>query len=446
MARKRQQGSKATRRASRLSEGAKPRPLDYELTYAGKRPEADILGGPRAEADRGLSVTKVTPDGWRNRLYLGDNLGVLRALLEDPAVRGQVRLVYIDPPFATGGVFESRSGQRAYEDLAHGAAYLEFLRQRLIVLRELLDPRGSIYLHLDETMAFAAKVLMDEVFGPTNYRNCITRQKSNPKNFTRNQYGNISDYLLFYTRTDNPVWSRPFQPWTDEWAAKEYPCVEKGTGRRYKKVPVHAPGVRNGETGKPWRGKLPPPGKHWQFPPRVLDELDAKGEIYWSASQNPRRKIYLDRSRGVPVQDIWLDCRDAHNQMIEVTGYPTEKPLELLRRILAASSDPGDLVLDCFAGSGTTLVAAEELGRKWIGVDSGVEAMATTVKRLAHGSEPMGDFVRGKKARRAPSADHPGALRTCFDLYLAEGSACIPADMVAEWARLFAGRSASSVS
>jgi adenine-specific DNA-methyltransferase len=379
-------------------------------------------------------------------LYYGDNLGILRALLQDPEVCHKVKLVYLDPPFATGGVFESRDGHHAYEDLAYGAHYLEFLRQRLIILRELMDPKGSIYLHLDETMAFAMKLIMDEIFSPANFRNWITRKKSNRKNFTRKQYGNIADYILFYTKTGEYTWHRPYEEWTEEWAAREYQYVEEGTGRRYKKVPVHAPGVRNGATGQPWRGKLPPPGKHWQFPPQVLDELDAKGEIYWSPTGNPRRKIYFDLSQGVPVQDIWLDCRDAYNQMIEVTGYPTEKPVELLRRIVSASSETGDLVLDCFAGSGTTLVAAEELGRRWIGVDSGIEAIATTVKRLANGSEPMGDFVRGKKAREATLFDCFSTLRTCFDLYLIKGPAQITSNTLECWSKLFTGSSASVVS
>ena len=109
---------------------------------------------------------------------------------------------------------------------------------------------------------------------------------------------------------------------------------------------------------------MPPPGKHWQYPPAKLDELDARGEIYWSPTGNPRRKVYLDKSDGVPLQDIWLDVRDAHNQNSHITGYPTEKPAELLRRIVQSSSNPGDLVLDCFAGSGTTLAVASELGRQ----------------------------------------------------------------------------------
>jgi adenine-specific DNA-methyltransferase len=307
-----------------------------------------------------------------------------------------VRLVYIDPPFATQSAFYSRKFAHAYEDSLVGAEFIEFLRERLVWLHHLLADDGSLYLHLDERMVFYFRVLLDEIFGPRNYKNCITRKKCNPKNYTRNTYGNITDYILFYTKSDNYVWNRPVEPWTDERVAKEYQYVEPRTGRRYKKVPVHAPEVRHGETGKPWRGMLPPPGKHWQYAPAKLDELDAKGEIYWSPTGNPRRKVYLDQSPGVALQDIWLDLRDAHNQNIRITGYPTEKNSELLRRIILASSRPGDLVLDGFSGSGTTLAAASELGRRWIGIDNSPEAIRTTLKRFAVGLEPMGDYVSKK--------------------------------------------------
>jgi adenine-specific DNA-methyltransferase len=160
---------------------------------------------------------------------------------------------------------------------------------------------------------------------------------------------------------------------------------------------VHAPGVRNGQTGKPWRGMLPPPGKHWQFPLSVLEEMDRRGEIFWSSNGNPRRKIYLEDSDGIPVQDIWLDFKDAHNQNIDVTGYPTEKNIEMLEQIICASSEPGDLVLDCFAGSGTTLVAAGNLGRRWIGIDNSNEAISAILNRLQFGSQPMGDYVTKKR-------------------------------------------------
>src|SRR5947209_9202693 len=125
-----------------------------------------------------------------------------------------------------------------------------------------------MYLHLDENMAFHVKVIMDEVFGQSSFRNWITRKKCNPKNYTRKTYGNISDFILFYTKTDSYVWTRPVEEWTDERALKEYSYIEEETGRRYKKVPVHAPGKRNGQTGMLWRGQLPPPGKHWQYTPK----------------------------------------------------------------------------------------------------------------------------------------------------------------------------------
>jgi adenine-specific DNA-methyltransferase len=186
-------------------------------------------------------------------------------------------------------------------------------------------------------------------------------------------------------------------------------------GRRYKKVPVHAPGVRNGETGKPWKGKMPPLGKHWQYSPAKLDEMDARGEIYWSPTGNPRRKIYFENSKGIPVQDIWMDVRDAHNQNMHITGYPTEKNPALLARIIEASSNPGDLVMDCYAGSGTTLATASQLGRHWIGVDRSEESIKTILHRLKLGTERMGDFVNAKS--QLPLSPHnPVNDFTLFEL------------------------------
>lgn len=377
--------------ARRNGNSRAPGQADVRLDYEGKKPEREILLTPPADFRRLWPASDMAPAP--NRLYHGDNLTVLAALARDPEVCGKVRLVYIDPPYATKSVFQSRNQADAYTDLLEGAHYLEFLRERLILLRELLADDGSVYVHLDDNMAFLAKAVMDEVFGPANFRNWITRKKCNPKNYTRKAYGNVADYILFYSRGENYVWHRPVDPWTDQKAAREYQYAEPGTGRRYKKVPVHAPGVRNGETGNLWRGVTPPPGKHWQYPPRTLDAMDARGEIYWSPTGNPRRKIYLDQSAGIPVQDIWLDFRDAHNQNIEVSGYPTEKNPALMERIIAASSNEGDLVLDCFSGSGTTLAAASRLGRRWIGVDNSTEAIRATLRRFGKGLEKMGDFA-----------------------------------------------------
>ncbi len=331
------------------------------------------------------------------RLYHADNLDVLNLLVNDKNVSGKVTLIYIDPPYNTGGAFETRDFKLAYDDRFGIQEYLLFMRKRLELMHTLLSDEGSIYVHLDSNMVFHVKVMMDEIFGMQNFKGMITRKKCKSKNFTRRTYGNISDYILFYSKTENPVWNRPYEEWSDEKILKEYPYIEEETGRRYKKVPVHAPGSRNGATGSEWRGMMPPEGKHWQFTPDKLEEMDRNGEIYWSANGNPRRKVYLERSSGIPVQDIWLDFLDVNNQNTHITGYPTEKNIDMLKRIIETSSRPGDLVLDCFAGSGTTLVAAEELGRNWIGVDIGDEAIATIVNRLRYGSKPMGDYVKKKK-------------------------------------------------
>ncbi len=357
------------------------------LEYPGKKSIEEILA-----TRPGHYEASGAHCGGDNRLYHADNLGVLAALVQDESITGKVRLVYIDPPFATAAAFESRKQKHAYDDHIVGHAFVESLRERLILIHRLLAEDGSLYLHLDERMAFHFRVILDEIFGEQNYRNCITRKKCNPKNYTRRTYGNVADYILFYSKTDAYVWNRPVVQWDKVRATKEYQYVDE-QGRFYKKVPVHAPGVRNGETGKPWRGKLPPPGKHWQYPPATLEEMDARGEIYWSSTSNPRRKIYLENSAGVPLQNIWTDMRDAHNQNIHITGYPTEKPPALLARIIEASSNPGDLVMDCYAGSGTTLAVASNLGRRWIGVDRSFEAIKTVIHRLQHGTRRMGDFV-----------------------------------------------------
>jgi adenine-specific DNA-methyltransferase len=389
--------TKWTGNGSAQSHIVPPTSVDFALTYEGKQSEASILRQPQADL-------RVLWQGGHanNQVYYGDNLPILASLMQASELRRHIRLVYIDPPFATGSVFQSRTQDDAYQDLLSGSHFIEFLRQRLILLRELLAEDGSIYVHLDQNMAFHIKVVMDEIFGRSNFRSWITRKKCNPKNSTRKSYGNISDYILFYTKSDKYVWNRPMQTWTEATAEKEYQYVENDTGRRYKKVPVHAPGTRNGETGKPWRGMLPPPGKHWQYTPETLDAMDARGEIYWSGNGNPRRKIYLDESAGIPYQDIWMDFRDAHNQNIKITGYPSEKNPDMLSLIVNASSNEGDIVLDCFAGSGTTLDVASQLQRRWIGIDNSPAAIAATLTRFAKGVEVMGDFVSQRQTGYSP--------------------------------------------
>lgn len=360
----------------------------YELNYEGKTSENKIINS-KAKNEYKLIVG----GNHDNELYFGDNLDVMSHLIHQKNLKGKVKLVYIDPPYGTNSIFQSRHQKDSYKDDLIGSHFIEFIRRRLILIRELLSEDGSIYLHLDGNMTFQMKVIMDEIFGAKNFRGFITRKKCSNKNSTRKTYGNISDYIIFYSKNDNYTWHRATDAWTDEKILKEYPCIDEKSGRRFKKVPIHAPGIRNGETGKEWRGMFPPQGKHWQYTPARLDEFDAKGEIYWSSTGNPRRKVFLDEDKGIPVQDIWLDVQDSLNQSIKITGYPTEKNPYLLERIIKASSNEGDIIMDCFSGSGTTLDLAEQFGRKWIGIDNSSEAIRNIFNRFYKGLEEMGDYV-----------------------------------------------------
>ena len=340
-----------------------------------------------------------------NALVLCDNIMGLSAL----AHSGQkARLIYLDPPYNTGFGFHSRDLQHAYKDDRSTAVYVEFMRRRLILMRECLADDGSIYVHIGHQMLGHLKVLLDEIFGSKNFRNIIARRKCSSKNFTSNSYSNIHDYLLFYTKSGDYVWHQPGQKPTEDWLNKEYTKVDaKG---RYKLVPVHAPGTRNGETGMPWRGKSPPPGKHWQYAPSKLDALDAQGSIHWSKTGNPRRKVYLTDDKLVPYTDQWDCFRDAHHQSVGITGYPTEKNIDMLRMIVGASSNPGDLVLDPFCGSGTTLAAADDMDRRFVGFDESFVAVKATLNRLRFGVKPMGDYVD-----RGPTEQRQGTLEALFE-------------------------------
>ena len=350
------------------------------LSYKNKKPEDDILQNtPKAE------LQSVYGQGAVNKLIQGDNLPILRALLE--SCRGKVALVYIDPPFATNGKFRigrnrvstissRRHDRLAYSDTRLGAEYLEFLRERLIFLRELLSDEGSIYLHIDCKMGHYVKILMDEVFGAHSFRSDISRIKCNPKNFRRRAYGNIKDLILFYSKGERPIWNDPRQDYAAEDARRLFRKIDE-RGRRYTTIPLHAPGeTRHGSTGQAWRGLKPPDGRHWRSDPKTLEAWDAQGLIEWSANGVPRKKKFLDESKGKKVQDIW-EFKDPQHPL-----YPTQKNLDLLKRIVAASSSRGDLVLDCFCGSGTSLLAAQALGRCWIGIDGSEPALEVARQRL----------------------------------------------------------------
>ena len=214
------------RAASNSSESQLNNSLDACFSYPGKVPAIEVLDTNQAKCLKLWPSNEHPSMANENRLYYGENLQILASLLKDDSVKGKVRLIYIDPPFATKSVFQSRSQTDAYSDLLAGNNYIEFIRQRLILLRELLAEDGSIYVHLDENMAFYIKVIMDEIFGARNFRNWITRKKCNPKNYTKKTYGNVSDYILFYSKSDTYVWNRPVEEWTDQRANKEYEYIE----------------------------------------------------------------------------------------------------------------------------------------------------------------------------------------------------------------------------
>ena len=352
-----------------------------ELTYNGKKTKKEILETlPQSELSKPISEKE-------NILINGDNLEALRILVHNSNQKGKIDLIYIDPPFATNGTFtiseertstisSSKKDEIAYTDNLLGEEFLEFLRERLILARELLSDRGSIYLHIDYKIGHYVKIIMDEIFGAENFRNDITRIKCNPKNFSRKAYGNIKDLILFYSKTSNPIWNEPFVPFSDEDKARLYKKID-GHGRFYTTVPLHAPGeTKDGVTGGTFRGMLPPKGRHWRTSPAELEKLDEQGLIEWSKNGVPRRKIFADEQKGKKLQDIW-DFKD-----YQYPVYPTEKNLDLLKLIVQTSSNPESLVMDFFCGSGTTLIAAQELGRNWIGIDKSEKAIEVTRKKL----------------------------------------------------------------
>ncbi|MBQ9417718.1 MAG: site-specific DNA-methyltransferase [Bacteroidales bacterium] len=320
-----------------------------------------------------------------NLLIHGENIQGLNYLMEKRSLRGKIDLVYIDPPFATGSDFvvsddrvstisSSRSGDIAYSDKVTGMEFVEEIRKRCILLKELLSDRGSIYLHTDYKIGHYLKVMMDEVFGIKNFRNDITRIKCNPKNFDRVGYGNMKDLILFYSKTASPIWNEPRWEYSEKDMEKLFPKIDKN-GRRYTTVPIHAPG----ESANPqsFKGIMPPKGRHWRTDVAQLEELDRNGLIEWSAKGNPRKINYADEGSGKRVQDVWLDYKDP-----QYPTYPTEKNQDFIDMIVQTSSNEDSIVLDCYCGSGTTLKSASDNGRSWIGIDQSAMAIKATKEKL----------------------------------------------------------------
>lgn len=340
------------------------------LAYPGKADEQSVIDHTRPALLEKAKEYLHSSNDCLNMLIKGDNLHALKALLlkkRASLIRNHdnsegVRLVYIDPPFSTGLDFKSNDNKKAYMDKLDGSEFMEFLRKRLILLRELLSEEGSIFVHLDWKKAHYVKIVMDELFGKENFLNDIIWHyggrgaKAVARQFSRNH-----DIILWY-RKNRHVFNRPLK------------------GRRIRKGEG---GFRMDEDGR-WF-KTSPRG---DYTDESVSTLMRQGRIHTTRNNKVRVKYFLKEDgeyliEESPMSDVWDNIPDAmHLPKAEKTGYPTQKPEALLERLINAASNEGDIVLDGFAGSGTTLVAAERLKRRWIGIDSSALSVSTMEKRL----------------------------------------------------------------
>ena len=394
---------------------------------------------------------------WANRtLWTADNLDVMRGM--DTA---SADLIYLDPPFNSKKNYAAPIGSQAagaafqdtwslddvkrewVEDIetdntatwsaitAAGftngestQAYLTYMAVRLIEMRRILKPTGSIYLHCDSTMSHYLKIVMDAIFGSANCRTEIVWKRTTAHSDTkqgRKQHGRIHDVVLFYTKTDDWNWNPVYTEYDREYVENFYRFVEPDTERRYQKDNLTGakPG---GDTSYEWRVKrlvgeewladlcdewrspipgweykgVPPyQGRYWAYSKEKMHGFALAGRLVYAQSGMPRYKRYLDEMPGVPLQDLWTDIRPIGAQAAERLGYPTQKPLPLLERIIKASSNPGDMVLDPFCGCATTCIAAEKLGRQWAGIDIESKAREIVVSRLEQQADEGALFKDG---------------------------------------------------
>src|SRR3972149_5255396 len=245
-----------------------------------------------------------------------------------------------------------------------------------------LKGTGSFYIHLDWHISHYMKVELDKMFGYGNFQAEIVWRRTSAHIDTVG-FGHISDSIFFYTKSDQFTWNPQFRPYSEEHLSKSYRHKDPATGRRFMLADLTGAGIRRGETGKSWH-KINPTrwNRHWMRPPEDLDELDRKGLIYWPERGGMPRLIKFLSEKGQPIENIWTDIPPVTSQSAERLGYPTQKPIALLERIIRASSDLGALVLDAFCGCGTTLAAAQKLDRRWIGIDISQTVIRLVEKRL----------------------------------------------------------------
>ncbi len=346
-----------------------------------------------------------------NTLYYGDNLDILRQHIADESVD----LIYLDPPFNSNrsyNVLFKEAGSKAaegsqaqitaFDDTWHWGeaaeatlhdieaearphvanmigslvkfvgrndvtAYLVMMTVRLIELHRVLKPTGSIYLHCDPTASHYLKVVMDTIFGPVNFKNEIVWKRTNVHSDSRT-WSRVNDTIFYYTKSDEFVWNPIYTPHSEEHIESKYKGVDEN-GRHFTLSDMTSPNPRPNMMYE-WKG-FAYPSKGWRYSKDTMAQLDEEGRIWYPADKNkrPRLKRYLDEMPGNLMGTVWTDINPINSQAQERLGYPTQKPLALLERIIQASSNPGDLVLDPFCGCGTTICAAQKLGRQWVGID-----------------------------------------------------------------------------
>lgn len=367
-----------------------------ELRWTGKRPYRSTQYYP-AQLRESYGEEQ---NGWINKIFWGDNLQVMSHLLKE--YRGKIDLIYIDPPFDSKADYKkqikvrrqpvygdmSSFEEKQYGDIWTNDEYLQFMYERLIILRELLSENGSIFLHCDWHKNAYLKIIMDEVFGNggdnaagPGYKNEIVWQRTGAHN-DAGKYGVVHDTIYWYTKSSKYFFNMEMIPLTEDHISSRFKTVEPETGRRFYPGPITAPGDG---PARIFRGKslLPPAGRHWSYSQENINELEKQNRIYYSSTGTPYLKEYADEytEQGRRLQSVWTDILPSKTGS-EIVGYPTQKPEKLLERIIKACSKPGDLVFDCFMGSGTTQAVAMRLNRRFIGADINLGAIQITTKRL----------------------------------------------------------------
>lgn len=368
---------------------------EYELIYADKEREVDILADTMAAPLQPVKTFRNGEDGngWTNMLIFGDNLQVLKTLLQmkqEGKLKNAdgtpgVRLVYIDPPFGTGDIYDAKGDAPAYSAKLQGVKYIEFVRKRLVFLREVLASDGMLFIRIDYHFGHYIKTILDEIFGKENFQNefIVNRIRKNVTFQGRRSIPVATDSVFLYFRTLET-----------QLASVEKVLTEKKEGYWHA---LDSAGIRHPRERTFW-GKvmLPPNGRHWTFTQDRIDKMITESILRLNPKTG-RPEYWIEPKETITLDTDWTDI----SGYTFSTGYPTENSESLLQRIVTAGSHPGDLVLDCFAGSGTTLAVAEKLSRRWIGVDCGKLAIYTMQKRLLNIAVSK-DLVNSKKKYSKP--------------------------------------------